>query len=87
MISGGNFPPVTVMIDGIKVFDIGYMSNGKHIKFGGGGLDFIKWNCGEVDTEKGMILSAIGQLDLSWFARRLTQQMIMNDFKLTQQND
>ncbi len=87
MISGGNFPPITVMIDGIKIFDIGYMSNGKHIKFGGGGLDFIKWNCGEVDVEKGMILSAIGQLDLSWFARRLTQQMIMNDFKLTQQND
>ena len=87
MISGKNFPPITVMIDGIKVFDISYMSDGKHIKFGGGGLDFIKWNCGEVNAEKGMTLSAIGQLDLSWFARRLTQQMIMNDFKLTQQND
>lgn len=87
VISGKNFPPITVMIDGIKIFDIGYMSNGKHIKLGGGGLYFIKWNCGEVDVEKGMILSAIGQLDLSWFARRLTQQMIMNDFKLTQQND
>lgn len=87
MISGSNFPPVTVMVDGIKIYDIGFMSNGKHIKFGGSGLDFIKWNCGEVDAEKGMILSAIGQLDLSWFARRLTQQMIMSDFKLTKQND
>lgn len=87
MISGSNFTPITVMVDGIKDFNVGYMSDGKHLKFEAPGLTLIKWNCGEVEIEEGVELSAIGQLDLSWFARRLTQQMIMNDFKLTQQND
>ncbi|MEE1085027.1 MAG: DHHA1 domain-containing protein [Paludibacteraceae bacterium] len=87
MISGGNFAPITVMVDDIKDFNIGYMSDGKHLKFEAPGLTLIKWNCGEVDIGDGMILSAIGQLDVNWFGRKLTQQMIMNDFKLTQQND
>ena len=63
------------------------MSDGKHLKFETPGLTLIKWNCGEVDIEDSMILSAIGQLEVNWFGRKLTQQMIMNDFKLTQQND
>lgn len=87
MISGGNFAPITVMVDGIKDFSVGYMSDGKHLKFETPGLTLIKWNCGEVDIEDSMILSAIGQLDVNWFGRKMTQQMIMNDFKLTQQND
>lgn len=87
MISGANFAPITVMVDGIQNFDVGSMSNGRHIKFETAGLTLIKWNCGEVEIEDDMELSAVGQLDLSWFARRLTKQMIMNDFKFTQQND
>jgi hypothetical protein len=87
MISGGNFAPITVMVDGIKDFNVGYMSDGKHVKFETPDLTLIKWHCGNVEVEDGVELSAIGQLDLSWFARRLTKQMIMNDFKFTQQND
>lgn len=81
-ISGSNFKPITVMISGIKKFDVNYMSNGKHIKFDAPGLSLIKWNSGQVEVDDNMELSAIGQLDLSWFGRRLTKQMIMNDFKL-----
>lgn len=87
LISGSNFPPITVMIDGIDRFSTGSMSNGKHLKFEAAGLTLIKWNCGEVDICDDVELSAIGQLDLNWFGRKLTRQMIMNDFKLTQQND
>lgn len=86
-ISGGNFAPVTVMVDGITDFNVGHMSEGKHLKFETPNLTLIKWNCGAVNVEDGAELSAIGQLDLNWFARKLTQQMIMNDFKLTIQND
>ena len=80
-ISGSGFPSINVMIDGITDYTVGYLSNGKHLKIETGDLTLIKWNCSD-EIELGQEISAIGTLDLSWFARRLTKQLIMSDFKV-----
>ena len=80
-ISGSGFPSINVMIDGITDYDVGYLSNGKHLKIETPNLTLIKWNCSD-EIELGQEISAIGTLDLSWFARRLTKQLIMSDFKV-----
>ena len=80
-ISGSGFPSINVMIDGITDYTVGYLSNGKHLKIETPNLTLIKWNCSD-EIELGQEISAIGTLDLSWFARRLTKQLIMSDFKV-----
>jgi single-stranded-DNA-specific exonuclease len=80
-ISGSGFPSINVMIDGITDYYVGYLSNGKHLKIETPNVTLIKWNCSD-EIELGQEISAIGTLDLSWFARRLTKQLIMSDFKV-----
>lgn len=82
-ISGQGWPSISVMVSGIKDYEIGTMSGGKHLKFiaDEGRLLYIKWNySGEwnLDGE----LSAIGTLDSGYFGRSYYRQLIMSDFKI-----
>ena len=83
-ISGTGWPQISVMVSGIKDYDVGTMSGGKHLKFmiGDGSLLFIKWNySGDWDNLDGE-LSAIGTLDCGYFGRNYYRQLIMGDFTL-----
>ena len=76
------------MVSGIKDYEIGTMSGGKHLKFilDDGKLLFIKWNYSgewEFDGE----LSAIGSVDSGFFGRTYYRQLIMNDFVLDRHKD
>lgn len=83
-ISGTGWPQISVMVSGIKDYEVGTMSGGKHLKFmiGDGSLLFIKWNySGDWDNLDGE-LSAIGTLDYGYFGRNYYRQLIMNDFTI-----
>lgn len=80
-ISGTGFPAINVVVAGIADYSVGYMSGGKHLKIETPYLTLIKWNCSD-KIELGQELSAVGTLDLSWFGRKLTRQLIMNDYKI-----
>ena len=81
-VSGKGWPAISVMISGIKDYQVGAMSGGKHLKLiaDDGKFLFIKWNYDRdwdgLDGE----LSAIGNLDSGYFGRNYYRQMIMNDF-------
>lgn len=81
-ISGQGWPSISVMVSGIKNYQIGTMSGGKHLKFmiGDGSLLFIKWNYGGEWNDLDGELSAIGGLDNGYFGRSYYRQLIMNDF-------
>lgn len=83
-ISGTGWSQISVMVSGIKDYEVGTMSGGKHLKFmvGDGILLFIKWNySGDWDNLDGE-LSAIGTLDCGYFGRTYYRQLIMNDFTI-----
>lgn len=84
-ITGEGFKPINVMIDGIKNYSTGSMSNGKHLKIMSNNLTFIKWNFGgdfdELDNSiYDLELSFVGKLDASFFGRQYTRQMIIDDY-------
>ena len=78
-ISGSGFKPITVLISDVKDYIVGTLSEGKHLKIETPGLTFIKWNY-QADIVGSF--SAIGQLDINWFGRKLTKQMIMDDLEI-----
>lgn len=83
-ISGTGWPAISVMISGIKDYQVGAMSGGKHLKLiaDDGKFLFIKWNfSGDWEQFNGE-LSAIGSLDSGCFGRTYYRQMIMNDFTI-----
>jgi single-stranded-DNA-specific exonuclease len=88
-ISGQGWPSISVMVSGIKDYQIGTMSGGKHLKFmiGDGSLLFIKWNYGGSWDDLEGELSAIGSLDNGYFGRTYYRQLIMNDFVLDTEDD
>lgn len=82
-ISGTSFKPVTVMIDDVTDYEIGAMSNGKHLKLMTPELLFIKWNYNDwenLDADGSM--TAVGTLDSGFFGKKFYLQMIMNDFTI-----
>ena len=81
-ISGKGWHAISVMISGIKDYQVGAMSGGKHLKLiaDDGKFLFIKWNYdGDGDNLNGE-LSAIGNLDSGYFGRTYYRQLIMSDF-------
>ena len=81
-ISGTGWPAISVMISGIKDYQVGAMSGGKHLKLiaDDGKFLFIKWNFnGDWDQFDGE-LNAIGSLDSGCFGRTYYRQMIMSDW-------
>lgn len=86
-VSGTDFKPVTVMIDDIVDYNVGTISNGKHLKINCGEFTAIKWNyAGNISEFDNEIfpkrLSLVGQLDASFFGRTYTRQLIIDDYRI-----
>lgn len=81
-ISGQGWPSISVMVSGIKDYDVGSMSGGKHLKLiaDEGKLLYIKWNFGGDPEQFNGEVSVIGSLDSGFFGRNYYRQLIMNDF-------
>lgn len=82
-ISGTGWPSINVMVSGITDYEVGAMSNGKHLKLiaDEGKLLYIKWNY-TGDWQFDGELSVIGTLDNGFFGRTYYRQLIMNDWKV-----
>lgn len=82
-ISGKGWPQISVMVSGITDYEVGAMSNWKHLKLiaDEGRLLYIKWNYSG-DWEFDGTLSVIGSLDSGFFGRTYYRQLIMSDWKL-----
>ena len=81
LISGTGFKPLTVMVERIVDYSAGSMSNGKHLKIIADDVTLIKWNfSGDWDEFDGRPLSVIGGLNSSYFGRRFTKQIIIDDY-------
>ena len=83
-ISGQGWPQISVMVSGITDYNVGAMSNMKHLKLVAdeGKLLYINWNfSGDWDQFDGAV-SAIGTLDSGFFGRTHYRQLIMSDFKV-----
>lgn len=81
-ISGQGFPSITVLIEDVCDYEVGCMKDGKHTKIVTPQMTFIKWNSDAWEyIPEEMSLSFIGTLDASWFGRKYTLQMIVDDFK------
>lgn len=83
-ISGQGWPQISVMVSNITDYNVGAMSNMKHLKLiaDEGKLLYIKWNFGgDWDQFDGPV-SAIGTLDSGFFGRTYYRQLIMSDFKV-----
>lgn len=83
-ISGQGWPQISVMVSGITDYEVGQMSNMKHLKLiaDDGKLLYIKWNfSGDWDQFDGPV-SVIGTLDSGYFGRTYYRQLIINDFKV-----
>lgn len=80
-ITGKNFEPVKVMIDGVRKYEIKQLSQGKHLSINTSDMKFLYWNFNEwAKVEEGGIFSAIGTLSENSFMGRKSTQMIMDDF-------
>ena len=83
-ISGKGWPQISVMVSGIADYEVGTMSNGKHLKLiaDEGKLLYIKWNFNSDWDQFDGSVSAIGTLDSGFFGRHYYRQLIINDFKV-----
>lgn len=83
-ISGAGFPSITVMIGEVSDYEIGDMSNGKHLKIMTPNVTFIKWNFSGWDDLwdlEDKEFYGVGQLDSGFFGRTYYRQLILSDFK------
>lgn len=80
-ISGPGFPPVSVLIEDVKKYNIKKLSQGKHLCVEVPDMKFLSWNFSNWDDvcDEGT-LSAVGTIDESFFAGKRTNQMIMQDY-------
>ena len=86
-ISGSGFKPITVMVNGITDYEIGHLSNGRHLKIESDDILFIKWNYkGDEDEFDNILfspeLSFVGTLDRGFFGRKYNKRLIINDYKI-----
>lgn len=80
-IAGPGFPPVTVLIENIKKYEVKPLSQGKHLCIAVPDMKFIQWNFNNWDdVEKDGVLSCIGTLEESFFMGKRTNQMLMEDY-------
>jgi single-stranded-DNA-specific exonuclease len=81
LISGEGFKPLKVVIRNITDYDVGTMSNGKHLKISVGDLIIIKWNYqGDFEEFDGRPFSIIGGLSSGFFGRTFYKQIIIDDY-------
>lgn len=83
-ISGSGFVPINVMVGEVNDYEIGDMSNGKHLKIMTPNVTFIKWNFSGWDDMwdlEDKEFYGVGQLDSGFFGRTYYRQVILSDFK------
>lgn len=82
-ISGSGFKPLTVMLRGVEDYIVGDMSKGKHLKLDCGGFLAIKWNYdGNWDEFDEGSVDMIGTLSSGYFGRTFYRQLIIQDYKV-----
>ena len=82
-ISGSGFKPLTVMLQGVEDYTVGDMSKGKHLKLDCGGFLAIKWNFdGNWDEFDEGSVDMIGTLSSGYFGRTFYRQLIIQDYKV-----
>lgn len=81
-ISGTGWPQINVMVSGIKDYEVGTMSGGKHLAIDTENVRLIKWNYNSSLDNLNGELSAVGSLDCGYFGRNYYRQLIMSDFML-----
>ena len=82
-ISGSGFKPLTVMLKGVEDYTVGDMSKGKHLKLDCGGFLAIKWNYdGNWDEFDEGSVDMIGTLSSGYFGRTFYRQLIIQDYKV-----
>lgn len=86
-ISGTDFKPISVYIDGITDYNVTTMSSGKHLKLDCGDFAAIKWNySGDIEDFDNSIfpklVSVMGTLDSNFFGKKRTNQVIISDFEV-----
>ena len=88
-ISGQGWPQISVMVCGINDYEVGQMSNGKHLKLiaDDGKLLYIKWNFGGDWGQFDGPVNVIGTLDYGYFGRNYYRQLIMQDFVVDNEDD
>lgn len=87
-ISGTDFKPVKVFIDGINEYEIGQMSDYKHLVIKPNDyLQIIKWNFdGSFDEmeDHSMMndeLQVVGVLDSGWLGRKFSLKVICDEIE------
>lgn len=87
-ISGQGFQPISVMIEDIDDYEVGYMSGGKHTKITTPYMMFIKWNSDDWETiPDDASIAAIGTLEQGYIGRKFYYKMIMNDYRIDERID
>jgi single-stranded-DNA-specific exonuclease len=82
-ISGTGFEPLTIMLQGVEDYIVGDMSKGKHLKLDCGGFLAIKWNYdGNWDEFDEGSVDMIGTLSSGYFGRTFYRQLIIQDYKV-----
>ena len=83
-VSGTGWPQISVMVSGIKDYQVGNMSNMKHLKLvaDNGKMLYIKWNFNDDWNQFAGPVSVIGGLDSGFFGRTYYKQLIMSDWRI-----
>jgi single-stranded DNA-specific DHH superfamily exonuclease len=87
-ISGQGFQPISVMIEDVDDYEVGYMSGGKHTKITTPHMMFIKWNSNDWEViPDDASIAAIGTLEQGYIGRKFYYKMIMNDYRIDERID
>jgi single-stranded-DNA-specific exonuclease len=87
-ISGQGFQPISVMIEDIDDYEVGYMSGGKHTKITTPYMMFIKWNSNDWEIiPDDASIAAIGTLEQGYIGRKFYYKMIINDYRIDERID
>ena len=82
-ISGTGFTPLSVCMNDLTGYEVGTMSQGKHLKICFGDFLIIQWNFkDDISQFDGRPISVIGTLDSCYFGRTYYKQLVVQDIKV-----
>ena len=87
-ISGGDFPAITVLVRDIDEYEVGQMSNFKHLElFLGDGLEAIQWNTNQDfeemndDALLGIPKTFVGTLESGFLRKKFIKKIIISEME------
>ena len=87
-ISGGDFPAITVLVRDIDEYEVGQMSNFKHLElFLGDGLEAIQWNTNQDfeemndDALLGVPITVVGTVEQGFLRRHMVRKIIISEME------